>query len=406
MSWLEEMWWRPDETAVARAALAPLAAAEVLFRAGAAARGALYDAGLARAFRAAAPVISIGNLAVGGAGKTPAAIGVAERLLARGRRVAVLSRGYGARRSDARVVSDGSRVRLGAADAGDEPALLARRLPGARVLCGPRRAELARLAVESLGADALVLDDGFQHRALARDLDVVVLDGANPDGNGRLLPRGPNREPFEALGRAGLGWLSRVDAAAPERLAALRQRVRAATGRAPVESRHAAVDVLDGALERSLGREALAGRSVLLLCAIARPEGFRRTLAAMGARVAAERVYRDHHPFTERDVEEALRAAEAGGCDAIATTEKDAVRLPPALAGDPRWRVVRIAAEVVAGEDVLEALLDDVLARYPTSTSTSTPTSTATATPTATATATATATPSATPHPALGEGDR
>ena len=154
--------------------------------------------GLLAVTRAGVPVVSIGNLAVGGAGKTPAAIAVGRRLLARGRRVAVLSRGYGAARTDPRVVSDGTRLLLGAEEGGDEPVLVASRLPGAAVLCGPRRAELARAAVSQHGADALLLDDGFQHRALARDLDVVVLDAANPFGNGRLLPA--RAEPRAALG--------------------------------------------------------------------------------------------------------------------------------------------------------------------------------------------------------------
>jgi tetraacyldisaccharide 4'-kinase len=359
--WLEQAWWREEESPADRAALFPLALAEGLFRAGVAARGAAYALGVARAYRAAAPVVSIGNLAVGGAGKTPAALAVAERLVARGRRVALLSRGYGAARNDARVVSDGARVVLGPSEAGDEPALLARRLPGAAVLCGPRRAELARRAVEELSADVLLLDDGFQHRALHRDLDVVVLDAANPSGNGRLLPRGPNREAPAALGRAQLAWLSRVDQAAPERVGELRRRVAAATGRPPVESRHAVTDVLDGALASSLGADALRGRRALLLCALARPDGFRRTLAALGVEVRAERVFRDHHPFTAGELEEALAAADRAGCEVVATTEKDAVRLPPALAADPRWRVVRISAEIMAGGEVLDSLLDHVL---------------------------------------------
>jgi tetraacyldisaccharide 4'-kinase len=362
VSALEELWWDPSAPRALRAALGPLALAEGLFRAGAALRRAAYDAGLARAERAGAPVVSIGNLAVGGAGKTPVALAVAERLVARGRTVAVLSRGYGARRGDARVVTDGARLLLDARDAGDEPYLVARRLPGVRVLCGPRRVALARVAVERLGADALVLDDGFQHRALARDLDVVVVDAANPVGNGRLLPRGPNREPWSALRRASLAWLSRVDGAGPEALDRLRAAAREATGRDPVESRHGVVDVLDGALERASGPGALSGRRVLLVCALARPGGFRRTLATMGAEVAGERVFRDHHAFTDGELDEASRAADALRCDAIATTEKDAVRLPPTFAADPRVRVVRIAAEITAGAELLDALLEAALA--------------------------------------------
>jgi tetraacyldisaccharide 4'-kinase len=377
VSLVEDMWWSREEPALRRAALAPLALAEALFRAGAAARSALYGAGLLSAARVAAPVISIGNLAVGGSGKTPAAMEVARRLGARGRRVALLSRGYGATRSDARRVSDGRTLLLGAAEAGDEPWLMARRLPGVPVLCGPRRAELARLALAD-GADALVLDDGFQHRGLFRDLDVVVLDAQNPVGNGRLLPRGPNREGLGALSRAGLAWLSRADQAPPAELERLREAARRATGRAPVESRHAVADVLDGRLSRSFGRGALSGRRVLLLAGIGRPEGFRRTVAGLGGEVALERLFRDHHAFADGELEEAFAAARAAGCQAVVTTEKDAVRLAPRWAEEPLLQVVTIDAEILRGEEELEAALDRAVAAHPTSTPTSTATSTAT----------------------------
>jgi tetraacyldisaccharide 4'-kinase len=361
MSGLEAIWWgRPGP--LARLLAAPLLLAALLFRLGAALRGWLFDAGLRRATRAAVPVVSIGNVAVGGAGKTPVAIAVAARLAGRGRKVAVLSRGYGATRGDPRVVSDGARCLLGAAEGGDEPVLIARRLPGAAVLCGPRRAALLPLA-GALGAEVLVLDDGFQHRALARDLDIVVLDAANPFGNGRLLPAGPNREPRAALRRAGLVWLSRVDQAAPEALERLRALARDATGRPPVESRHAPVDVLDGRLERSLGLSALRGRRAVLLAAIARPAAFRRTVEALGAQVVAERCFVDHHRFTEAELAGLLPArAEGGGEPAlVVTTEKDAVRLPAAWAADPRLRVVRIEAEILAGEEGLERALAALL---------------------------------------------
>jgi tetraacyldisaccharide 4'-kinase len=357
---LEAIWWS-DRPGLAGALLAPpLRLAELVFRAGAALRGALYDAGLLGAVRAGVPVISIGNLAVGGAGKTPVAIAVARRLAARGRRVAVLSRGYGASRRDARVVSDGARLLLGAGEGGDEPVLVAQTL-GVPVLCGPRRADLARAAVADHRADALLLDDGFQHRALARDLDVVVLDAANAFGNGRLLPAGPNREPRAALRRAGLVWLSRADQAEPDALARLRALAVEATSREPVESRHAPVEIVDGALAGTFGLGALRGRRVLLLAGIARPAGFRRTLAALGAEVGAEAIFPDHHPFGEAELARVFRDADAAGCELVATTEKDAVRLPAAAAADPRVRAVRIEAEVLRGGERLDAALDAAL---------------------------------------------
>jgi tetraacyldisaccharide 4'-kinase len=211
------------------------------------------------------------------------------------------------------------------------------------------------------GADVLLLDDGFQHRALARDLDVVVLDAANPFGNGRLLPAGPNREPRSALRRAGLVWLSRADQADEARLVALRALAREATGREPVESRHAPVALVDGALAPAGGLEGLRGRRVLLLAGIARPGGFRRTLAALGAEVGGEALFPDHHRFAPGDLEGALREADATRCELVVTTEKDAVRLPPAAAADPRLRVLRIEAEILRGEGPLDAALDAAL---------------------------------------------
>ncbi|HET9552754.1 MAG TPA: tetraacyldisaccharide 4'-kinase [Anaeromyxobacteraceae bacterium] len=363
MSLVERAWWAERPGLAARLLLAPLLLAELLFRAAAALRGWLYDRGLLASARAAAPVISVGNLAVGGAGKTPVTIAIARRLAARGRAVAVLSRGYGASRGDERVVADDRAVLLGAAEGGDEPALIARRLPGVRVLCGPRRAALAPLALAGLGADALLLDDGFQHRALGRDLDVVVLDAANPVGNGHLLPAGPNREPLSALRRAGLVWLSRVDQADPVALERWRAAARRATGREPVESCHAPIDVVDGTLLRSLGPEALRGRRVLLLSGLARPGAFRRTVEGLGATIAAERRFPDHHRFSGAELDEALAAAAGAGCELVVTTEKDAVRLEPARAADPRLAVVRIEAAVLRGEAALEAALDEALAR-------------------------------------------
>src|SRR5713226_9410287 len=196
-------WWRTDEPVWAEAALWPLSVASLAYRAGAAlARGSV------RPVKAGAPVISVGNLVVGGAGKTPVALELAERLLRRGKQPAVLSRGYGRRARHPVEVSEQTPCAL----SGDEPLLLKRRCPRLRVLVGPRRAVLASQAV-ARGADVLLLDDGLQHHELERDLDVVVMDASNPLGNGRLLPRGPLREPLESLRRVrcGLLWLTRCD---------------------------------------------------------------------------------------------------------------------------------------------------------------------------------------------------
>jgi tetraacyldisaccharide 4'-kinase len=176
-----------------------------------------------------------------------------------------------------------------------------------------------------------------------------------------------------------------VDRAAPGAVDALRALAEDAVGREPVESRHAPVDVVDGTLSRSLGLAALRGRTVLLLAGVARPAGVRRTVEALGAAVAAEALFPDHHRFTPADLDAAFRAADAARCDLIVTTEKDAVRIAPARAADPRLCAVRIEAEIVRGGDVLDVAIDAALARFagaaPTASSTSTPTQTSTSTP-------------------------
>jgi tetraacyldisaccharide 4'-kinase len=362
VSLLERTWWAARPAWPVRLLRAPLRVLALLFGLAVAVRGWLFDRGLLAAATVGAPVLSIGNLVVGGAGKTPVTVAIARRLAGRGRTVAILSRGYGASRRDARVVADGHGLRLSAGEGGDEPVLMARRLPGVRVLCGPSRVELARRAVETLGADALVLDDGLQHRRLARDLDVVVLDAAHPVGNGLLLPAGPNREPPTALGRAGLLWLSRVDQADPASLERWRALARRETGREAVESRHAPVDLLDGTLTRSLGLPRLRGLPVLLLSGLARPGAFRRTVEELGARVVGERRHPDHHRFGAADLEAAFSAAQAAGAALVVTTEKDAVRLDAARAGDPRLAVLTIEVELLAGAAALEEALDAALA--------------------------------------------
>jgi tetraacyldisaccharide 4'-kinase len=193
-------------------------------------------------------------------------------------------------------------------------------------------------------------------------------------------------------------WLSRVDQASPDALPPLRALARQATGRAPVESRHAPVDVVDGALSRGLGLATLHGRRVLLLSGLARPGGFRRTVDGLGAEIAAERAFPDHHRFTPGELAEVLRAAGEARCDLVVTTEKDAVRLPPEVAADPRVVAVRIEAEILAGGEVLDEAIAEALAAFA-GAADSTPSATKTAAANATTPTTPTRTATATPTP-------
>jgi tetraacyldisaccharide 4'-kinase len=336
-------WEERDAGALLRAALAPVSALAALYALGASAHRGAYRAGLRTRQRLPCRVVSVGSLAAGGAGKTPLAAWLAATLHARGRRVAIASRGYGRADRGTRVVSDGVTVLCDAAEAGDEPLLLAAEAAGVPVVVGRDRGLAGRLAIERFGTDLLILDDGFQHHRLARDLDLVVLDGALGFGNGAVLPRGPLREPPGALAAAGAivvmdGPLS---AAGEARIAAL----------APHAARFAARRVPHSV--RRLGGEGtdrpdvLRGRAVGLLAGIARPAGFRTTLEALGARVAAERTFPDHHAFAPSDLAGLAREAPVW-----VTTEKDAVKLDPAWAGTAELLVLRI------GIDAPSALAD------------------------------------------------
>jgi tetraacyldisaccharide 4'-kinase len=337
--------------------LLPLAALEILYRAVVALRARLYRAGWFRVARAPLPVISVGNLAVGGAGKTPIAIFLARRLLSRGVRVAILSRGHGREGKGEVLVADGERVLASAIEGGDEPVLAARRCPGALVLVGRDRVRLARRAAE-LGAELLLLDDGFQYLALHKDLDLVVLDGGSPFGNRRLLPRGPLRERPQALARAHLCWISKVDEgseAAIERAARIAESY---TGSSPIRSRYRANGVVRADLSTEVGAAEWKGARVLLVAGLARPASFRRTVRSLGMEIVDEALFPDHHRFSDREVEALFARAGRLGASRLVCTEKDAVRLPPELGSDPRVLVVRVEVEIVEGEERLDAWLE------------------------------------------------
>ncbi len=347
MSWLERTWY-PESTARASPAALPLALLSVPFRMGVALRGAAYDAGLFRATKVeGAKVVSVGNLQVGGAGKTPVVIFLATWALAAGRRVAVLSRGYG-RTSGADVVFDGTALPE-LRDAGDEPRLIARRCPQAKLYVGADRARLA-VRARAEGADFLLLDDGFQHRRLARDVDLVVLDAQSGFGNGHLLPWGPLREPRSALLRAGLVWLKSTDG---QGLPAPREAKRV------VRARHVAASWVDPTgVEQPL--DALRDRRVVALAGLARPGGFLNSLGDADVHVVASHLFPDHHAFTAEELQ-AARVQAAGLGAEVACTEKDAERLPPTFAA---WKL-RLGVQVLEGLESLATVLELPVDRAP-----------------------------------------
>lgn len=315
---MPELLWRADETTATRVVLAPLLLAELPYAAGAWLHRRVYEWGLRGRVRLDARVVSVGNLAVGGSAKTPLAAFLARSLQRRGLRVALLSRGVGGSRArQSNVVSDGDRVLLGAAEAGDEPVLLAAKTPGVPVLAGVDRVALGRHAISAFGAQVLVLDDGFQHHRLARDLDLVCLDARLGLGNGHVLPRGPLREPVSALSRAHALVFTRATPSDPEPPGAARLPVNVPRFR--VGLRKLGLRSLgSGALEPL---DALRGARLGLLAAIARPDRLARELGELGAEVVLRRTFRDHHLYRRSDL-----AALDPGLRWV-TTEKDAVKL-------------------------------------------------------------------------------
>jgi len=280
------------------------------------------------AWRAGVPVLSVGNLAVGGTGKTPMVLWLCSALLDDGRRPAVITRGYGGSAGRGPLwVSRGAGPLVDARDGGDEPVMLARALAGVRIVAGSDR-RAGALAAIAAGSDVVVLDDGFQHRRVARDLDIVLVDGRDPFAGGRLLPAGDLREPPGALARADIVVLSGLrhdDPAEAARVAIARVAPRAAVMSAGRELRGFA----DAA-----GAAQPAPRRAVAFCAIAHPERFRSDLASLGIEIVAFRAFRDHHRFRPAELHELQRAA--ASCDAaLVTTEKDLARMDDRNAGVP-----------------------------------------------------------------------
>ena len=301
-------------------------------------RVAAYRHGLLPRARLAGPVVSVGNLGVGGSGKTPVVARVAEILRDAGESVAVLSRGYGGSfRGEALVVSDGATVLACAAEAGDEPVMLARALPGVVVAVGARRDTVGRAVEARFGRRVHVLDDGFQHLRLERDLDLVCLDVG--DLEDRPMPAGRLRERPSALARASLVLLTRIEAASEAELCALEERL-SPQRTIRVARRVVGFSTLDGGV-------AVAPARAFLLAAIARPERFEQDVARCGVDVLGCAFFRDHHRFRPDDLSSVAARTRAAGADAIVTTAKDAVRLEGASFSGVPVVVLGIAAEIL-----------------------------------------------------------
>ena len=305
-----------------------------LYGAAAAARNALFDLGLFRPLRLQRPVVSIGNLSVGGAGKTPFVIALGMLLQRRGIAFDVLSRGYGRTTRGVRVVDPDGK----AAEFGDEPLLIARKL-GAPVIVGERRFDAGRVAEEKFASQLHLLDDGFQHRRLARDVDIVLMTEA--DFSDRLLPVGRLREPLASLQRASMIVL-------PHGLEA----------RAPLPARVVFRTTRELVLDN-------VPTSPVVFCGLARPEQFFAQVRGAGIAPAAEVAFGDHHAYSERDIERLLGMQKAGGPRGFLTTEKDAVNLGTLSARLAPLSVGVLRVSIDRPEELVDTILTRVAERGP-----------------------------------------
>ena len=341
----------------------PLAALSFLYGGVMRLRNLLYDRGIRRSYRLPCKVISVGNITVGGTGKTPLIIMLARMLREEGYRPAVLCRGYrGESRSPVNVVSDGTALLMTPRDAGDEPVLIARNLGHIPVITGRKRYLTGRQAIEEFGADLLLLDDAFQHRRVRRDIDILLLDSVKPFGNGFMLPRGILREPVTSMKRATLivETGSRKEGTTPPA-----QFLR--TGHHPPQplyrGHHAPRDLVKGTSGESLPLDRIRGKSLCLFSGIAEPERFRTTVASLGGEILEYVTFPDHHSFTEADLARVRDTARTCGAGMIVTTEKDGIKLFDFPDSVKDIYILRIEMEILPSRGTLRATVLEQITR-------------------------------------------
>ena len=300
-------------------------------------RNGLYGSGILKVKRLPCSVISVGNIVAGGTGKTPTAIWISKHLQAAGHPVAVLLRGYRRQnRTGTTVVADGNRILGSIEESGDEAMMVARALPGCIVIVGKDRYAAGRAAIRMMGVSTgiLVLDDGFQHRRLHRDLDVVTVDNVKPFGTGKLLPSGTLREPCAALKRADTVLLTRTDLPSVPTLEPTKPAVRKNAAFDGIvekdkicESRHCPTMLYELKSRQPAPPDWLRGQCILAVCGIGAPDAFAETLRQCGAKRVTLLAFPDHHRYCSEDFKQIRSRADESGADLIVTTEKDAQRM-------------------------------------------------------------------------------
>ncbi|MDH5641404.1 MAG: tetraacyldisaccharide 4'-kinase [Nitrospira sp.] len=317
-----------------------------------------YGRGWCASSRLPCRVVSVGNLTVGGTGKTPVVIALANWLRAEGRRVAVLSRGYKrVKGAEHLLVSDGTRILVGPDEAGDEPFLIARRCPETIVAVGADRASLGRWVLACHAVDCIILDDGFQHLGLQRDVDVVLLDATDAAGLDAMVPAGRLREPFSGLGRATAVVITRVESR--NDVEAIYGRLRAAglPYHDAIEVSFTPESLVSVQDEQVQPLEWARGKKAWLVSGIGNSQSFRRSAELSGITVVGETAFQDHYRYQADDINQIRADGQSTGVDVVLTTEKDAGKLSSLLQPQDSWWALRIRAEMIRGEERLRSLV-------------------------------------------------
>lgn len=300
-------------------------------------RNWFYDRGYCRSVHVGVPVISVGNITAGGTGKTPLVAMIASRLCAEGKRVAIVSRGYRRISSGPLIVSDGRRILADAATGGDEPVELAGKIPSAVIAVDARRVRISKMIVDRWKPDVILMDDGFQHRALHRDCDCVLVDVRRLPETMHMIPAGMRREPLRALQRADIIILTKWEEGIDHDK--IRTSLRRYTDAPVIVSRYIPVAVHDVIANTTTDVRRISGKRCVAFCGIGSPGAFRNTLDALNISMVSMLRFKDHHSYTERNIDSIIELARFHRAEMVLTTEKDVVRLPASI-------VQRIGAEI------------------------------------------------------------
>ncbi len=331
-----------------------------MYGAGVGLRNWLFERNVLRSAKVSAPVISVGNVSAGGVGKTPIVEFIARELQAKKRKVAVVSRGYGRKTRGYVVVSNGRQRCAEAGDSGDEPAQLAEKLDGVVVAVHEQRVRGAQYVIRDFGVDVIVLDDGFQHRYLQRDLDIVIVSAEEVMGPRFLLPVGRQREGFAALGRAHVIGVSRCKDA--RQFESLKENVRRFADKPMFGFRIKAKGIVSAT--STIGKNTdMDVKTAVIFSGIGNPGSFEETVKSLGWSIRKQFVFTDHHWYKKSELKTIEQSKLDNHASMILTTEKDVARLKSneigkAFLNSPEVGYVEIEAEIIAGQDVIQVALN------------------------------------------------